>query len=72
MGTAPGTLPIPPDSTGGHYDYDDSVDVSGAFEIVDGQDPPVWETIMNRSPGDRAAGLSVNIGDRCTSECTVE
>ncbi len=59
VGTAPGTLPIPPDSTGGDYGYDDSLDISGAFEIVDGQDPPVWGTIMDLPPGDCTASLTV-------------
>ena len=58
-GSTPGTLPIPPDSTGGDYGYDDSVEISGAFEIVDGQDPPVWTTIMDLPPGDCTASLTV-------------
>ena len=58
-GTAPGTLPIPPDATGGDYGYDDSVDISGTFEIVDGQGPPVWGTIMDLPPGDCIASLTV-------------
>jgi cysteine-rich repeat protein len=58
-GTVSGTLPIPPDSTGGDYDYDDSVDVSGSFEIVDGGDPSVWTTLMDLPPGDCIATLIV-------------
>ncbi len=61
-GTVPGTLPIPPDSTGGDYDYGDSVDISGSFEIVDDQDdltPPVWTTVTNLPPGDCTATLVV-------------
>jgi hypothetical protein len=61
-GTAPGTLPIPPDATGGDYGYDDSVDISGTFEIVDGQDPPVWGIIMDLPPGDCTASLTVYRG----------
>lgn len=58
-GSAPGSAPIPPDGTGGIYDYDDSVDISGAFEIIDGDDPPVWQTITDLPPGDCTASLSV-------------
>ena len=58
-GSGPGTLPIPPDSTGGNVDYDDSLDVAGALEIVDGQTPPVWATITDLPPGDCMASLSV-------------
>ena len=62
VGTAPGTFPIPPDATGGTVDYDDSVEISGTFEIVDGRDPPVWNTIMNLPPGDCTASLTVYRG----------
>jgi len=62
-GTVPGTLPIPPDSTSGSdYGYDDSVDISGALEIVDDQDdltPPVWTAVTDLPPGDCTATLSV-------------
>ena len=68
LGTAPGTAPIPPDSTGGDYDYDDSVDISGTFEIVDGQDPPVWETIMDLPPGECTASLTVYRGGAVVCE----
>ncbi|MGB8223658.1 MAG: hypothetical protein WCF10_13820, partial [Polyangiales bacterium] len=51
-GTAPGTFPIPPADTGGTtYTYDDSVDMSGAFEIVDTRTPPVWQAAMSLPPG---------------------
>jgi cysteine-rich repeat protein len=59
VGTTPGTLPIPPDSTGGDINYDDSLDFTGAFEIVDGQDPPVWATIMDLPPGTCTVSLTV-------------
>ena len=58
-GSAPGTAPIPPNGTGGDYVYDDSVDVSGAFEIIDANNPPVWQTIMDLPPGDCTISLSV-------------
>ena len=59
VGSTPGDFPIPPDSTGGVPQYDDSVDISGAFEIVDGDDPPVWTSVMDLPPGDCTASLSV-------------
>jgi cysteine-rich repeat protein len=62
VGTDPGTLPIPLDSTSGDYVYDDSIDISGALEIVDDQDeltPPVWTTVTDLPPGDCTATLSV-------------
>ncbi len=68
VGTAPGTFPIPPDATGGAVDYDDSVDISGTFEIVDGQDPPVWNTIMSLPPGDCTASLTVYRGGAIVCE----
>jgi len=58
-GTVPGTAPIPPDSTGGNVTYDDSVDVSGSFEIVDGQNPPVWTTVEDLPPGPCTVALAV-------------
>jgi cysteine-rich repeat protein len=58
-GTTPSSFPIPPDGTGDDYDYDDSVDVSGQFEIIDDRDPPVWQTITNLPPSDCTATLSV-------------
>ena len=58
-GSGPGSAPIPPTSTGGTYDYDDSVDVSGAFEIVDADTTPVWYTVTDLPPGDCTATLSV-------------
>lgn len=59
-GTTPGSQPIPPDGTGGDYPYDDSVDISGAFQIV-GDDPSasVWQTVEDLPPGDCTASLSV-------------
>jgi len=63
-GTAPGSMPIPPaDTTGTDYTYDDSVDMSGAFEIVDTQTPPVWHATMDLPPGDCTMTLSVWDGD---------
>ena len=58
-GTTPGTLPIPPDPSGGDVDYDDSLDFSSAFEIVDGQDPPVWTRVTDLPPGDCTVSLTV-------------
>jgi len=63
-GTVPGSLPIPPaDTTGANYDYDDSVDMSGAFEIVDTGTPPVWQAVMDLPPGDCTMTLTVWDGD---------
>ncbi len=62
-GTAPGTFPIPPTSTGGDPDYDDSVDVSGSFEIVDTRTPPIWQATMGLPPGDCTMTMSVWDGD---------
>jgi cysteine-rich repeat protein len=60
VGTTPGSLPIVlPDEDGGDYVYDDSVDISGSFEIVDGQSPPVWTTVMSLPPGDCTATFIV-------------
>lgn len=59
QGTVPGSAPIPPDGTAGDYAYDDSVDISGAFEIIDDQNPPVWQTVMDLPPGQCTASLSV-------------
>jgi hypothetical protein len=51
-GTSPGTFPIPPAGTGGtDYGYNDSVDMAGAFEIVDTRIPPVWQAAMGLPPG---------------------
>jgi hypothetical protein len=51
-GTPPGTAPIPPaDTTGTPPSYDDSLDVSGAFEIVDSRTPPIWQATMALPPG---------------------
>jgi cysteine-rich repeat protein len=58
-GTTPGSFPIPPSGAGGDYAYDDSVDISGAFEIVDERNPLVWQTIMDLPPGECTASLSV-------------
>lgn len=58
-GTVPGSTPLPPDGTGGIYNYDDSVDFSGAFEIIDTDDAPGWQTISDLPPGDCTATLSV-------------
>lgn len=58
-GTAPGSQPIPPSGAGGDYAYDDSVDISGSFEIVDENDPLIWQTITDLPPGDCTASLSV-------------
>jgi cysteine-rich repeat protein len=68
VGTVPGTFPIPPDATGGVVDYDDSVEISGSFEIIDGQDPPVWNTIMDLPPGDCTASLTVYRGGEVVCE----
>ncbi|HSN70547.1 MAG TPA: hypothetical protein VLT59_03520 [Steroidobacteraceae bacterium] len=52
-GTPPGTAPIPPeDTTGTPPVFDDSVDMSGAFEIVDSRVPPIWQATMALPPGE--------------------
>ena len=57
---SPGTYDIPPaDTNGTDYNYDDSVDISGAFETVDTRDPPVWQAVMDLPPGDCTITLSV-------------
>lgn len=58
-GTPPGTLPIPPDGSGLDPVSDDSVDISGAFEIIDANNPPVWQSLMDLPPGDCTISLSV-------------
>ena len=59
-GSPPGTYDIPPaDTNGTDYNYDDSVDISGAFETVDTRDPPVWQAVMDLPPGDCTITLSV-------------
>lgn len=63
-GTAPGTFPIPPaDTTGADYVYDDSVDMSGAFEVVDTRTPPIWQATLGLPPGDCTMTMSVWDGD---------
>lgn len=52
-------MPIPPDPSGSDVDYDDSLDFSSAFEIVDGQDPPVWTAVTDLPPGDCTVSLTV-------------
>ena len=61
-GTAPGSAPIPPSGAGGDYAYNDSVDVSGAFEIVDARNPLIWQAITDLPPGPCTASLSVYRG----------
>lgn len=63
-GTAPGSQPIPPSGAGGAVTYDDSVDISGSLQIVDGNDPPVWQTFTNLPPGDCTASFSVYRNDQ--------
>ena len=59
-GNPAGTYDIPPaDTNGTDYNYNDSVDISGAFEIVDTRDPPVWQAVMDLPPGDCTITLSV-------------
>ncbi len=59
-GNPPGSYPITPaDTAGTDYNYDDSVDISGAFEVVDTRDPPVWQAVMDLPPGDCTITLSV-------------
>ena len=58
-GSPPGSFPLPPDGSGSDPAYDDSVDISGAFQIIDGDDPPVWQTLMALPPGDCTVSLSV-------------
>ena len=59
-GSPPGTYPIPDaDTSGTDYNYDDSVDISGAFEVVDTRVPPVWQAVMDLPPGACTITLSV-------------
>ena len=59
-GSPPGTYDIAPaDTAGTDYNYDDSVDISGAFETVDTRDPPVWQAVMDLPPGNCTITLSV-------------
>ncbi len=59
-GNAPGSYPIAPaDTAGTDYNYDDAVDISGAFETVDTRDPPVWQAVMDLPPGLCTITLSV-------------
>ena len=59
-GSPPGTYPIPDaDTSGTDYNYSDSVDISGAFEVVDTRVPPVWQAVMDLPPGNCTVTLSV-------------
>lgn len=59
-GNVPGSYPIPPaDSTGTLYSFDDSVDMSGSFEVVDTRTPPVWQAAMDLPPGNCTITLLV-------------
>ena len=59
-GNPAGSYPIPDaDTSGNLYNYDDSVDISGAFEVVDTRVPPVWQAVMDLPPGDCTITLSV-------------
>jgi len=56
--------PIPPANTAGDdYPYDDTVDMSGAFDIIDTRTPPVWQAAMDLPPGDCTMTMSVWDGD---------
>jgi len=66
-GTLPGSMPIPPaDTAGTDYPYDDSVDMSGAFQIIDTRTPPVWQATMDLPPGPCTMTLTVWDGDEIT------
>jgi hypothetical protein len=59
-GNPPGSYPIPDaDTNGTDYNYNDSVDISGAFETVDTRVPPVWQAVMDLPPGNCTITLSV-------------
>ena len=59
-GNPPGGYPIPDaDTSGTDYNYSDSVDISGAFEVVDTRVPPVWQAVMDLPPGNCTVTLSV-------------
>jgi hypothetical protein len=63
-GNPAGTYPIPAaDTTGTDYAYNDSVDISGAFEVIDTNVPPVWQAVMDLPPGDCTVTLSVYYQD---------
>ena len=55
----PGAAIPDADTSGTAYNYDDSVDISGAFEIIDTRVPPVWQAVMDLPPGDCTITLSV-------------
>jgi hypothetical protein len=56
--------PIPPSNgNGDDYEYDDAVDMSGSFEIIDTRIPPVWQAALDLPPGDCTMTLSVWDGD---------
>jgi hypothetical protein len=66
-GTLPGSMPIPPaDTAGTDFQYDDSVDMSGAFQIIDTGTPPVWQATMDLPPGLCTMTLTVWDGDEIT------
>ena len=74
-GNPTGTYPVPAaDTTGTDYAYDDSVDISGAFEVVDTRTPPVWQAVMDLPPGDCTITLSVYEDDEvvCVGSQTLE
>jgi hypothetical protein len=59
-GNPPGSYPIPPGDTNGNaFVYDDSVDITGQFEVVDGRDPPIWQMVEDLPPQE-------NGGTNCT------
>ncbi len=43
--------------------YDDSVDITGQFEILDDRTPPVWQAVMDLPPGDCTVSLTVSNPD---------
>lgn len=71
-GTAPGSLPIPPDGSGGDYAYDDSVDISGQFEAMEPGNPAIWYVVTSLPPGPCTVTLLVTRNDEvvCSGDRT--
>jgi len=59
----PGAAIPDADTSGTDYAYDDSVDISGAFEVVDTRVPPVWQVVLDLPPTDCTVTLSVYYED---------
>ena len=71
-GTAPGSLPVPPDGSGGDDAHDDSVDISGQFEAMEPGNPPIWYVVTSLPPGPCTVTLLVTRNDEvvCSGDRT--